>query len=93
MMSHEDQLIREHRRRLAILELRIAQSGRTAQPEWINEADDLRIEIARLRIRRSAMRTIIPGVPWYIRHDTLIRALAVGIVILSLLAVTTIIAR
>jgi hypothetical protein len=52
-MRTEDRVLFEHRRRLALLEERIARHGDSAPPEWISEAEDIRVTIARKRLLRA----------------------------------------
>lgn len=94
MSRHEAQLIRKHTRRLEIIELRIAECGVSAPPEWISEADDVRVEIARLRIRRAARQSVVlrPAAQ-RLTTDRLVRALAACVIVLILIAGTTIVVR
>jgi hypothetical protein len=57
-MRTEDRVLFEHRRRLALLEERIARHGDNAPPEWLTEAEDIRITIARLRLLRALRKPL-----------------------------------
>lgn len=62
-MPDADPILTEHRRRLAVLELRIARLGTSAPPEWVTEAEAIRVTIARLRLQRALRRAHVPPPP------------------------------
>jgi len=70
-MQSEERILFEHRRRLALIEERIARLGTNAPAEWVIEADDIRVAIARLRLRKALglARPIRRVVDWYAVYE------------------------
>jgi hypothetical protein len=82
-----DRVLYEHRRRLAVIEERIARYGNSAPIEWSSEADDIRVAIARYRLRKALgivrpLRRVIDWIAVYERARAFLVAFVVILVFL-----------
>lgn len=85
-MQSDDRILYEHRRRLAVIEERIARYGSSAPIEWSSEADDIRVAIARYRLRKALgiVRPLRRVVDWIAVYER-IRAFLVAFAVILLL--------